>query len=109
MIQQGGSSGSPVIDESSNEDLVIAIHTHGTCSTSETSGNTGTRIDKLDLAEHINFLTQACNQDIDCSDYIFCNGMLYIHYVYLMAAILTKPLTNIFLFLILKYDRRRNL
>ena len=84
-----------MIDESTNEDLVIAIHTHGACSISETSGNVGTRIDKSDLAAHINFLTQTCNQDSDCSDNIFCNGTFYIHYVILMAGVLTKPLTNI--------------
>jgi V8-like Glu-specific endopeptidase len=42
----GGNSGSPVVHE--NTGLVVGVHTHAGCSTSSSSSNPGTRIDRSD-------------------------------------------------------------
>jgi V8-like Glu-specific endopeptidase len=47
----GGNSGSPLYH--TNTGYVIGIHTHGGCSTSSTSYNSGTRIDRSDLQTEI--------------------------------------------------------
>ena len=47
----GGNSGSPVIHN--NTGKVVGIHTHAGCSTSSTSSNPGTRIDRADLVAAI--------------------------------------------------------
>eukprot|EP00546_Thalassionema_frauenfeldii_P008229 CAMPEP_0178915402 /NCGR_PEP_ID=MMETSP0786-20121207/12008_1 /TAXON_ID=186022 /ORGANISM="Thalassionema frauenfeldii, Strain CCMP 1798" /LENGTH=523 /DNA_ID=CAMNT_0020588511 /DNA_START=143 /DNA_END=1717 /DNA_ORIENTATION=+ len=47
----GGNSGSPVIHEQTGE--VVGVHTHGGC---ENGGNHGTRIDRSDFQQHVQYL-----------------------------------------------------
>ena len=67
----GGNSGSPVLHE--NTGLVIGVHTHGGCSPTG-GGNSGTRADRVEFAEHREFLLRVCTQDSDCNDGDATNG-----------------------------------
>ena len=75
-----------MINEATGE--VIGIHTHKECNNRDDPTNTnsginhGTRIDKPDLAAHIDFLTKSCYSDSDCLDNIFCNGMSNICFLF---------------------------
>jgi hypothetical protein len=56
----GGNSGSPLIDETTG--FALAIHTHGGCSTSATSSNSGTQVTHPGLAAAIAALCPSCAQ-----------------------------------------------
>eukprot|EP00573_Skeletonema_grethae_P005631 CAMPEP_0201712026 /NCGR_PEP_ID=MMETSP0578-20130828/59433_1 /ASSEMBLY_ACC=CAM_ASM_000663 /TAXON_ID=267565 /ORGANISM="Skeletonema grethea, Strain CCMP 1804" /LENGTH=810 /DNA_ID=CAMNT_0048201083 /DNA_START=53 /DNA_END=2485 /DNA_ORIENTATION=- len=68
----GGNSGSPVIHEETGN--AIGVHTHGGCSATGGS-NKGTRIDRQEFADHVDFLLEDCVTDSDCDDGVFCNGV----------------------------------
>jgi len=71
MSLQGGNSGSPVVLEETG--LAIGVHTNGGC-TASGGANLGTRIDKPDFKEAVDFVLEDCTQDSDCDDGVFCNG-----------------------------------